>query len=134
MNEKPVSASQYLGADNRIDDVEAQREPAREACERPVSPPPRLQLTFNYGGVECEWNSYLRMRYTFTGRVTEVERSGAKWTEIKAVQKWTETVPLRSTSDPHLVQPRPEGERSGPRWTDSYHNRVREATGCLQND
>ena len=64
---------------------------------------------------------------------TELDR---KWTDVTvtAVQKWTETVPLRSTSDPHLVQRRREGERSGPRWTDSYHNRVREATGCLKND
>ena len=37
------SASRYLGAD-MIDDVEAQREPAREVCERPVSPPPQPQL------------------------------------------------------------------------------------------
>ena len=37
------SASQSLGADI-IDDVEAQHEPAREVCERPVSPPPQPQL------------------------------------------------------------------------------------------
>ena len=33
------------------------------------------------------------------------------------VQKWTETVPCRSTSDPLLVQPRRVGELGGPRWT-----------------
>ena len=37
------SASQSLGADI-IDDVEAQREPARVVYERPVSPPPQPQL------------------------------------------------------------------------------------------
>ena len=46
------SASRYLGAD-MIDDVEAQREPAREVrlygvCEPPVIPPP---APINYGGV-----------------------------------------------------------------------------------
>ena len=46
-----------------------------------------------------------------TRRGTEVDRSGP---EVRAVQKWTEVVPFRSTSGPLLVQRSREGERSGP--------------------
>ena len=67
-------------------------------------------------GIESKVNLLRQTRHKelWTRYVTEVDRG---WTEVDVVQKWTETVPCRSTSDPLLVQPRRVGELGGPRWT-----------------